>query len=319
LWVAVALGALVSGWLVWDGWNDTATPDAPALEKDELPDAASEVPQPAAGVTIEGVTLVGAANASGLVVTHSEKGLVVVTVSDQPGNSSHLQYWFEDGRSAGSPAVTAARGVEALTLRAGRVTELRVASDGALNLADGSDTETLLTAAGRRVLTDRLCSEACDMESEGLAWRGGRWHTVATFSKASTGPLQRPLAVYWLRFEAPGRTPEVIGPVRYGSGQPLREFVAALDITPSGLAIMPGFRTSGIRLVDERGLVVGEVVLPTARVEGVFWHQPSERLFLVRECPGSGSRCGGHDPSDLLLWKVTLPESMLAAWFRAPR
>ncbi len=111
-----------------------------------------------------------------------------------------------------------------------------------------------------------------------------------------------PMALFLAHFKASGALDHVAGPIRYEDGRPYSDYGGALAIAPSGLAIVPGFYTSGMRLVAPDGRIVADIDIPTRRVEGVDWDPTSCRLSAVRECVGEGFECDELEPMGVPLW-----------------
>jgi len=114
-----------------------------------------------------------------------------------------------------------------------------------------------------------------------------------------------------MAFEPDGKLSKVSPPIRRHDGTLYKDYAAALDVLDSDLAIIPGFHSSTLSLVNWEGLVVKEIETSANRVEGVKWNSSENKLYLVRECVGTGTDCSDGVHFGVPLWIVTIPQGLL--------
>ena len=122
---------------------------------------------------------------------------------------------------------------------------------------------TLINKAVIAQLTEKM--KAIDappyfFEFEGLAGTEAGWELVCSAVRPNARDTPRStMAVFRMAFEPDGKLSKVSPPIRRHDGTLYKDYAAALDVLDSDLAIIPGFHSSTLSLVNWEGLVVKEI------------------------------------------------------------
>ncbi len=297
--LAIIALAVVGGVAWWVGRSGPGGADAPA------------------GLTTARLSAVS--NASGLALLERDGQLLVATVDEVdewhggPERPPLITYSNLDGDAVGGEGSVAIYGeVEALAVR-----------DGVLAFPYKTDAQRVVLKWGQRemVVIDRpeiarLDAAAAEVargpffhEFEGLEWFEGGWQLLdAVVSPTARDTPASTRCVFRLWLDESGRLQRISPALRRAGGGLATDYAAALAVLPGDVALVPGFRIPGVRTYAPDGRVLADLPLAVQRVEGVAFHAPTERLFMVRECVGEGMTCAEGVHFGVPLWtaKVSL-------------
>ncbi len=286
--------------LVLAVWHGEQPPDSPA---------------PPSGA----VALVRVSNASGLALVERDGELLVATVDEVdewegPGDPPPLVTLSRpsDGVMVGGEGAAGAHGeVEALAVRDGRFAFPWKPHGQRVSIRDGDRDIEVVDEHVIRRLAGAMGSDGWWFEFEGLDYHDGGWELVATAVErhARNAPAST-AANFRLRTGADGTFERLSPAIHHPDGRRYTDYAASLDVLPDGRALIGGFFEGGAVIVDPQGKIERRIELDTRRVEGIAWHQPTRRLFLVRECPGTGVDCASGNPFGTPLWVVDLPDGL---------
>jgi hypothetical protein len=157
----------------------------------------------------------------------------------------------------------------------------------------------------------KLAQPPCWFEFEGLARAPLGWAFVVSVVRPNVRDTPRStLANFLLHVGDDGALQSLTPPITKADGSLYTDYGASLDLLPDGRAVIGGFFEAGAVVVSSDGRVQKRIDLPTRRVEGIVWHEPSRTLYLVRECPGQGTDCAGGNPFGTPLWIAPLPDGL---------
>ncbi len=280
-------------------------------------------PGDAAAVRV--VVLERVSNASGLELVTRDGQRVVATVDEVdawegPGAPPPL-ITFSDPRAGhylgGEGSAGAFGEVEALAATAAGVLRFSYKTDAQRVVLREGDRDVPLveadTIARLQLEANKVTTGPTYFEFEGMATTsdGGVALLVAVVDPGARETPRSTKAILLLTFSAQGTLQRLTPPFRWPDGRLYTDYAAALDLTPEGLAIVPGFFEGGVAIIDPTsGRVLRWRRLPTRRVEGVKWDPEAHELYLVRECPGEGEHCAPGAPFGTPLWIAWFPNGL---------
>jgi hypothetical protein len=276
-------------------------------------------------IKVRTIHLEGVSNASGLVIITRDGERLAATVDEVsqwtlPQDPPPLITWSSlvDGHMVGGQGKVAEYGeVEGLALMDGRIIFPYKTGRQSVVLRDGDQDLPLITTETLKQLRDRAVKVAGGplfFEFEGVAQAAGGWELLVSVVRPNAKDTPKStMAVFRMSFKRAGGLERISPPIRHADGTLYTDYGGALDVLESGLAVVPGFHTRGVSLVDWNGRIIHHIDLPTRRVEGVFWDEAAKELILVRECVGEGTRCKDGVHFGVPLWIVHLPKGILPA------